>query len=478
MKNMLRHSKTKIIATIGPASKSKEILKQMILEGVDVCRLNFSHDVHEAHAETVKNIRDLNKELNTNVAILVDLQGPKIRIGEVENNNIFIEKDQTIEFVNNPIIGNSKKLYVDYEDFAVDIQVGEEILIDDGKIKLICTETNGKDSAKARVIYGGEISSRKGVNLPQTDLQVPSMTDKDIEDAQFALELDVDWLALSFVRRVSDIIELKQLVRRKKKRVNVVAKIEKPQAIKNIDEIIAEADAIMVARGDLGVELNFSTVPLLQKQIVEKCINMSKPVIIATQMMESMIENFRPTRAEANDVANAVLDGADTLMLSGETSVGKYPVLTIQNMHQIIEHTEGEKYEFNRGISPSPDSPRFVRDSVCYSASRMAEKIGAKAIITFTEHGNTAFTISGYRPKADIYAFTPTKSLLSVLSLLWGVRAFSFQDSNDFSSAIDYTINFLLKKGYISEGDYVIHVGSIPTQVTNKTNVLKVTKIE
>ncbi len=474
---MKTHSKTKIIATLGPASNSKEVLRQMILEGVDVCRLNLSHDVHKVHAQTIKYINELNKELKTNVAILVDLQGPKIRVGEMEENTI-LEKNKIIEFVNKPIKGTAKKAYVDYEDFAVDIVEGEEILIDDGKIKLVCTETNKKDSAKAKVIYGGKLSSHKGVNLPQTDLQVPSMTDKDIEDAHFALDLDVDWLALSFVRRVSDIIELKQIIRRKKKKVNVIAKIEKPQAVENLVEIIAEADAIMVARGDLGVELDFAKVPLIQKRIVEMCINMSKPVIIATQMMESMIENFRPTRAEANDVANAVLDGADTLMLSGETSVGKYPVLTISNMHRIIEHTEETKYDYNRGLPPSPESERFIRDSVCYSASRMAEKIGAKAIITFTEFGNTAFTISGYRPKADIFAFTPTKNLLSVLSLLWGVKAFHFTDVNDLTTAINLTIKFLKDRGYIAKGDYVIHVGSVPKQVTDKTNILKVTQVD
>jgi len=474
---MKRHSKTKIIATIGPASSSKEVLRQMILEGVDVCRLNFSHENHSGHEKTINFIRELNKELQTNVAILVDLQGPKIRIGEVENNALTLTRDQIITFVNEKIVATSDVFYVDYEDFAVDIKEGEEILVDDGKIKLVCIETNKKDTVKAKVIYGGIISSRKGVNLPNTDLTLPSMTDKDIEDAHFAIEQNVDWLALSFVRRVSDVIELKQLIRRKKKRVNVIAKIEKPQAVCNIDEIIAEADAIMVARGDLGVELDFATVPMIQKQIVEKCINLSKPVIIATQMMESMIENFRPTRAEANDVANAVLDGADTLMLSGETSVGKYPVLTIQSMHRIIEQTESTKYDYNRGLPPNPESERFIRDSVCYSASRMAEKIGAKAIVTFTEHGNTAFTISGYRPKADIYAFTPTEDLLSVLSLLWGVRAFHFNDLNDFSKAIDYTINVLKAKGYVEPGDHVIHVGSIPEQVTNRTNVMKVTKV-
>ncbi len=475
---MHHYSKTKIIATIGPASRSKEVLKEMILKGVDVCRLNFSHDVHEAHAQTIKTIRELNKELKKNVAILVDLQGPKIRIGEVENNEVILESGKIVEFVTTPIVGTAERLYVDYEDLPCDIKEGEEILIDDGKLKLVCTETNGKDSFQAKVIYGGKISSHKGVNLPQTDLQVPSMTDKDIEDAHFAIDLDVDWIALSFVRRVSDIIELKQLIRRKKKKINVIAKIEKPQAIKNLKEIVAEADAIMVARGDLGVELDFAKVPLIQKEIVETWINMSKPVIIATQMMESMIENFRPTRAEANDVANAVLDGADTLMLSGETSVGKYPVLTIENMHRIIEYTEKNKYEYNRGLPPDPESERFVRDSVCYSASRMAEIIGAKAIITFTEHGKTAFTISGYRPKADIFAFTPTKSLLSVLSLLWGVRSFYFEPNDDFGTAINKTIKFLKDMNYLKPGDYVIHVGSIPKQVTDKTNTMKVTRVE
>ena len=475
---MHSYSKTKIIATIGPASRSKEVLREMILKGVDVCRLNFSHDVHEAHAQTIKTIRELNEELNKNVAILVDLQGPKIRIGEVENNEVILEAGKIVEFVTTPITGTAEKLYVDYEDLPSDIKEGEVILIDDGKIKLVCVETNGKDSFKAKVIYGGKISSHKGVNLPHTDLQVPSMTDKDIEDAHFAIDLDVDWLALSFVRRVSDIIELKQLIRRRKKKINVIAKIEKPQAVKNLKEIVDEADAIMVARGDLGVELDFAKVPLIQKEIVETCINMSKPVIIATQMMESMIENFRPTRAEANDVANAVLDGADTLMLSGETSVGKYPVLTIENMHRIIEYTEKNKYEYNRGLPPNPESERFVRDSVCYSASRMAEIIGAKAIITFTEKGKTAFTISGYRPKADIFAFTPTRNLLSVLSLLWGVRAFYFEPNDDFGTAIDKTIKFLKEAGYLKSGDYVIHVGSIPKQVTDKTNTMKVTKVE
>ncbi len=475
---MRTDSRTKIISTIGPVTRDKEVLKKMIQAGVDVCRLNFSHANHDTHKQTIKTIRELNDELGTHVAILADLQGPKIRIGKIKNDKILIEPDEIVEFVTDETHADEKKFFVDYDEFAIDIEVGEDILIDDGNIKLEVIETNKINNVKAKVIYGGYVSSRKGVNLPKTKLSLPSMTDKDIDDALFALKNDVDWIALSFVRQVSDVIELKQLIKRKKKNVNVIAKIEKPQAIDNIDEIIFEADAIMVARGDLGVEMEFSQVPLLQKIIVEKCINMSKPVIIATQMMESMINNFRPTRAEANDVANAVLDGADTLMLSGETSVGKYPVLTIKNMHQIIQDTEHLNYKYNRGTSPSPESVRFIRDSICYSASRMAEKINAKAIITFTEHGKTAFTISGYRPKADIYAFTRHKALRSVLSLLWGVKSFYFEEFEDINAAIQMSIDVLKENGKIKKGDYVIHVASMPMKVTHKTNMLKVTKVE
>lgn len=472
------HSKTKIIATIGPASRNKETLKQMILEGVDVCRVNLSHDNHQVHLETINTVRELNKELGVHVAILADLQGPKIRLGELENGSVEWQTNDIVEIVTEPLKGTASKVSVDYEDFASDIREGEEILIDDGKIKLVCLSTDFKKSVKSKVIYGGKVLPRKGVNLPQTKLSLPSMTEKDINDANFAIENDVDWIALSFVRQESDIIELKQLIRRKKKKINVVAKIEKPQAIENLDEIINAADALMVARGDLGVELDFATVPLIQKIIVERCIEKGKPVIIATQMLESMIENFRPTRAEATDVANAVLDGADTLMLSGETSLGKFPILAIKNMQQIISFTENNRYKYNRGLPPNPLSDRFVRDGVCYSASRLAEIIGAKAIVTFTESGNTAFTISGYRPKANIFAFTPSKEILSVLSLLWGVRAFYIDLNGDFQVAIDKTIKILKKQGCLHSGDYVIHVGSIPEQVTGKTNVMKVTKID
>jgi len=470
-------SKTKIIATLGPASSGKETLKKMFTAGLDVCRINFSHSSHEDAAEIIKTIRELNEETGADVAVLADLQGPKLRVGEMKGGKVFLERGRILEFVNEKIIGDEYRVYMSYEEFSQDVEVGDTILIDDGKIKLEVIETDKKKSVKAKVIHSGFLGSKKGVNLPNTEISLPSLTEKDIDDAEFALSQNVDWLALSFVREVSDVIELKQLIKRKRKDTYVISKIEKPQAIKNLDAIIAETDAVMVARGDLGVEMPFDTVPLLQKEIVEKCIDASTPVIIATQMMDSMITNFRPTRAEANDVANAVLDGVDTVMLSGETSVGKYPVQTIENMHKIIQYTEKHRYNYNRGLPPKPDSPRFLRDNVCYSASIMAERVGAKAIITFTEKGSTASTISGYRPKADIYAFTRHKALLSALSLLWGVRAVLFNEVDSVDQAVELSIKILKDKGLISAGDYVIHVASTPMNISHKTNMLKVTKV-
>jgi pyruvate kinase len=474
----LDDSKTKIIATIGPKSSDKEVLRKMFLAGVDVCRINLSHDVHESQAAKIKTIRELNAELGINVAILADLQGPKLRIGEVKDNEVILNDGDIVEFVTKECIGTAKKLYLSYEDFPKDVAKGDIVLIDDGKLKLEVTESNGKDSVKAKVIYGGKLSSKKGVNLPNTKISLPSLTEKDIEDANFALEHNVDWLALSFVRQASDVIELKQMIKRKKKNVRVIAKIEKPEAIKNLDEIIRESDAIMVARGDLGVEIDFQEVPMLQREIVERCIDASRPVIIATQMMESMITNFRPTRAEASDVANAVLAGVDTLMLSGETSVGRFPIEVIESMHKIIEHTEKKRYQYNRGLPPKPGDERFISDSICYSASIMAERIGAKAIITFTDKGKTAYRISGYRPKAEIFAFTNHPELISSMSLLWGVRAFYFNNFNHIDAAIANSIEILKEKGLVKEGDMVIHVSSTPLSITRTTNMLKITKVE
>jgi pyruvate kinase len=475
----MRHerSHTKVIATLGPASQNKDVLRQMYEEGIDVCRLNFSHGSHEDHLKNINTIRELNAELDVNVAILADLQGPKLRIGVMHNNGVELINGSEFRLVSEECEGNAEKAYMSYELLPRDVKVGEMILIDDGKIKLEVTATNLKDTVTTRVIYGGILSSKKGVNLPNTKVSLPSLTEKDFEDANFALTHNVDWIALSFVRSANDIIDLKKLIKQSRKNTRIIAKIEKPEAIDEIDQIIDMSDAIMVARGDLGVEVEFDRVPMLQKQIVDKCINMSKPVIIATQMMESMITNFRPTRAEATDVANAVLDGADTLMLSGETSTGKFPVGVIQSMQKIIDWTEENGFRYFRNHPPKDFSRTFLPDSICYNAVAMAEQTQAKAILTFTHSGYTAFRISSYRPKAGIFAFTMNKSLLPVLSLVWGVRSFYTEDYQNMEEYINNSIQFLLDKKLIKHGDVIVSVGSMPLLERGKTNMLKLTYI-
>lgn len=469
-------SQTKVIATIGPASSAKEILKKMFHEGVDVCRLNFSHGTHEEHQKVINNILELNQELNTNVAILADLQGPKIRIGDVEDNMIELKEFAEVLFVTEKCVGTAQKLYISYKEFPGDVNVGNSILLDDGKIKLEVIETNKKDIVKAKVIYGGFLSSKKGVNLPHTKISLPSLTEKDIEDANFALDNNVDWIALSFVRSADDLFQLKEIIRNKKKFARIIAKIEKPEALEDIDNIIDASNGIMVARGDLGVEIPFDQVPLIQKDLVKRCIAKAKPVIIATQMLESMITNFRPTRAEANDVGNAVLDGADALMLSAETSVGRYPIGSIVAMQKIIDWTE-KGFVFNRETLPIPNTRTFLPDSICLNACRMASQTNAKAIVTFTYSGYTAFKISSHRPDASIFVFTRNKTLLRKMSLVWGVRAFTFEDYNKMDDAIQHSLNFLKNNDYINEGDVVVHVGSTPFEEKGQTNMLKVSYV-
>ena len=405
-------SQTKIIATLGPASSSKIIISDLIKSGVDVFRINFSHSSKEEYLRLTNLIIDLNLELGTNVAIMADLQGPKLRVGEIENNMIQLDEGDVITFVTEKCVGQKDHIYMSYQEFPQDVNAGEAILIDDGKIKLEVIETNKKDSVRAKVIYGGPLFSHKGVNLPGTKVSLPCLTPEDISNAVFALEHVVDWIAMSFVRKASDIHELKELISKSNCEAGVIAKIEKPEALLEIDQIIDAADGIMVARGDLGVEVPFHEVPLYQKQIVEKCIRQSKPVIIATQMMESMIFNFRPTRAEANDVANAVLDGNDALMLSAETSIGKYPVETIKNMRQIITYTEDQGNPFDKQHEPTNGNSTFLADSICLNATKLAKQVGAKAIIVFTHSGYTAIRISSHRPKSKIYAFTNNKNII------------------------------------------------------------------
>jgi len=470
--------KTKIVATIGPASSDKNILKQMFLEGLDVCRLNFSHGAYEQHTDVIKIIRELNKELKLNVAILVDLQGPKIRIDEVENNGITLVKDEVIIISTTKIVGTSKHISINYKDLPKDVLPGERILLDDGKLCIEILETNGNDTIKGKIVYGGILSSKKGVNLPNTKISLPSLTEKDKNDLEFALSQNVDWIGLSFVRNARDIIELKHIIANNQGKAKVIAKIEKPEALTDIDEIIAESDALMVARGDLGVEIPYQNVPLIQKMLIKKCVQNAKPIIVATQMMESMIINASPTRAEVNDVANAVLDGADAVMLSGETSVGKFPIETIKTMSNIIKEMETFEGIYYKEVFPEKNTGRFISDSICFNACRLEQRVEANAIITMTFSGYTAYKIASQRPKAAIYVFTSNEQILTQLNLIWGVKAFYY----DKHISTDHTIadiKYILKKEkMLKNGDLVINIATIPLEEDGKTNMLKLSYVE
>lgn len=475
----MRHerSHTKIIATIGPASRNREILEKMVHEGVDVLRMNLSHDSHQEHLLTIRYIGEINEELGSTVALLGDLQGPKLRVGDMENNGVQLEEGQEFSFVSQFCTGNSERAYLSYEHLPADVTVGEKILVDDGKLIFEVTGTNGKDRVKTRVIAGGYLSSKKGVNLPNTKISLPSLTEKDIADAQFLLDHQVDWIALSFVRREKDIRDLRKIIDAHPNNARIVAKIEKPEALHEIDGIIEASDAIMVARGDLGVEVDFHRVPLIQKNIIKKCHKNSKPVIVATQMMESMIENPTPTRAEVNDVANAVLEGADSVMLSGETSVGKYPVQTIRNMQMIIDSTETEEYIYYKEHISLPGAKNFMADAICLSAVQLAEQVNAAAIVTLTYSGFTAIRISSHRPKAPIFTFTMNRDLINDLSLVWGVRTYYFGECTHINDYIAYTEEYLVSQNLLKKGDLVVHVGSIPILEKGKTNMLKLTRV-
>lgn len=470
--------KTKIVATLGPASSDKEVLRQMFYAGLNVCRLNFSHGSHEDHAAVVKTIRELNEETGLNVAILADLQGPKIRTNEMENNGVELINGSIVTIGTEKILGTAERFSINYAKLPQDVQPGERILLDDGKLALEVVSTDGKSEFKAKVIHGGILSSKKGVNFPNTRISMPSLTEKDLIDLDFALEQNVDWIGLSFVRSGRDIIELKHIIANKKCKAKVIAKIEKPEAIDDIDAIIKESDGLMVARGDLGVEIPYQNVPIIQKMLINKCIIHAKPIIVATQMMESMITNITPTRAEVNDVANAVLDGADAVMLSGETSVGKFPVDVIKTMSNIV--TEMEKFDgiYNKEEIPDKNQARFITDSICFNACRLSQRVEADAILTMSFSGYTAYKIASQRPKSTIYVFTSNKQILTQLNLVWGVKAFFYnkQISTDHTIA---DIKYLLKKeGLLKEGDLVINIASIPLEDLGSSNMLKLSYVE
>ncbi len=473
--------RTKIVATIGPACDTYEKMLELAKAGVNVFRLNFSHGTQEDKARILGLIERMNEEEPFNISSLADLQGPKLRVGEIQNGLLEINNGDILTFTSKEkVIGTKEKIYVSYPNLHEDVKVGDKILIDDGKLEVVVIEITPDDDVKVAVSYGGILMPKKGVNLPDTDISLPALTEKDISDLEFILQHNVDWIALSFVRKAEDIIDLKKRIAEKNSSSKVIAKIEMPSALKDLRNIILESDAVMVARGDLGVELPVEKVPMAQRDIIRKCIHRGKPVIVATQMMESMIDRIKPNRSEITDVANAVLEGTDAVMLSAETATGKHPALVVETMRRIILEVEKTEYRYNReeDLKPLSHSPTFLSDAICYNACKIAKDANADALIGMTQSGYTAFTLSSYRPKSPLYIFTKVKSLVNQLSLSWGVRAFYYDEEISLDDIIFDQINILRERGFIKTDDVVINTGSTPINLHLPTNVLKITKVE
>ncbi|HLV24451.1 MAG TPA: pyruvate kinase [Moheibacter sp.] len=470
--------KTKIVATLGPSTDGEEMLHQLMIKGVDVFRINFSHADYDIVEKNIQLIHQLNDKYGFNTAILADLQGPKLRIGVMEE-GVVLNQGDIFTFTTEKITGNKEKAYMTYKSFPTDVKVGENILIDDGKLVLKVLSSNEKDEVKAEVIQGGSLTSKKGVNLPNTKISLPALTEKDIEDAKFAISQGVDWIALSFVRTAQDVKDLKDLIDNfSGYKIPIIAKIEKPEALENIDDIMKSIDGLMVARGDLGVELPMEVVPQYQKMLIAKAKLRRIPVIVATQMMESMISNPSPTRAEVNDVANAVFDGADAVMLSGETSIGKYPVQVIETMTKILQRVEDSDLINVPTLRPNNKNERFITKIVCFNAAKMVKLTGAKAISTLTYSGYTAFQISSYRPIAYILVFTPNQHIVRRLNLLWGVKAMYYNPGDRSTDETVIDVNKLaLKFGFVELGDYVINLNAMPVFEKGMTNTVRLTTI-
>lgn len=475
-----KHHKTKIVATVGPACDQYDQLKNLVIAGVNVFRLNFSHGSHEDKKIIIEHIRAINKELGCVVAILGDLQGPKLRVGEIENNKLEVKEGDILTFTNTKCIGTSEKIYVSYPNLAGDVLVGNVIMIDDGKIEVIVHSIEKNGDVKVKVTLGGIISSKKGVNLPDTKISLPALTEKDLEDAAFIIKEELDWVALSFVKRVADIEMLRAILVKHKSKAKIIAKIEMPEALVNIRDLIIASDGIMIARGDLGVELPVEKIPLIQKELIRKCIHRAKPVIVATQMMESMIDRVKPNRSEITDVANAVIEGADAVMLSGETATGQFPVLVIETMRKIITEVEEHGYKYNRSedLKPQPHSPSFLSDAICYNACKLSEDSNAQALVGMTQSGYTGFMLSSFRPKSPLFIFTKEKSLVNQLSLSWGVKAYYYDKEESLDAIIKDQIQALKELGFVKTGDIVINTGSTPIKMHLPTNIIKINKVE
>ena len=472
--------RTKIVATVGPACDSLEKLLELAKAGVNVFRLNFSHGDYENKKTVIEYIRTINKSQPFNIAILGDLQGPKLRVGELENGQIELIDGAEIIFTTEKCVGTKSKIYVSYPNLTKDVKVNERIFLDDGKMEVMVKKILSEKEVLVSITLGGTLLPKKGVNLPDSELTMPSLTEKDYADLDFIIEQKLDWVALSFVRKAIDIIELKEKINEKGSKIKVIAKIEMPEALKNIRDIIVESDGIMVARGDLGVEMPVEQVPLIQKELIRKSMHRAKPVIVATQMMESMIDRTKPNRSEVSDVANAVLEGADAVMLSGETAMGEYPTLVVETMVKIILEVEKTVYDYNRDdiLAPQPHSPSFLSDAICYSACKLAEDTNAKALVGMTQSGYTAFMLSSYRPRAPLYIFSKERTLISQLSLSWGVRALYYAEEESLDDIIFDQINILKQRGFLKTGDVVVNTGSTPVELHLPTNTVKVTTVE
>ncbi|NKI31379.1 pyruvate kinase [Croceivirga thetidis] len=475
---MPTRKKTKIVATLGPATSKREVLRAMILAGVNVFRINFSHASYDDVAERIKMIRELNEELDIYTAILADLQGPKLRVGVMGGEVVVSPGDEIIFATGEPFEGSAERVYMNYASFPKDVKAGERILLDDGKLIFEVLETNGENEVKAKVVQGGPLKSKKGVNLPNTNISLPALTEKDIKDAIFAVGQQVDWIALSFVRFSQDLIDLQNLIKEHcEHKIPIIAKIEKPEAVDNIDKIVSYCDGLMVARGDLGVEVPAQEVPLIQKRLVLRAKKARIPVIIATQMMETMITSLTPTRAEVNDVANSVMDGADAVMLSGETSVGNYPVEVIEKMTSILKSVENSELITVPQNPPHIRTKRYITKSVCYHAALMANEIQAKAISTLTNSGYTAFQISAWRPSAHILVYTSNRNILGQLNLLWGVKAFYYDKYVSTDETVQDVNKIAFEKGFVEKGDMVVSLAAMPIKAKGMVNTLRVTEI-
>ncbi|MEO5946016.1 MAG: pyruvate kinase [Chitinophagaceae bacterium] len=472
--------KTKIVATVGPACDTYEKLLGLVKAGVNVFRLNFSHGTHENKTSIIEHIRKINKTEPFNIAILGDLQGPKLRVGVIEGGEMLIKPGDILTFTNEMVLGTKERIFVSYPNLHQDVTVGNTILINDGKLEVKVTKILANNDVQVIVTMGGILSSKKGINLPDTKISLPALTEKDIEDLEFIIEHELDWVALSFVRSVKDLEGLRKRLNEKNSKTKIISKIEKPEALENLRDIIVESDAVMIARGDLGVELPVEKIPLLQKQIIRMCLHRAKPVIVATQMMESMIELNKPNRSEITDVANAVIEGADAVMLSAETATGQHPVLVVETMRKIILEVEKSGYDYYREdeLVPQPHSPSFLSDAICYNACKLAKDVNADALIGMTQTGYTGFILSSYRPKAPLYIFTKEKTLVNQLTLSWGVRAFYYDEEESLDDIIFDQIDILKERKFLTPGNIVINTGSTPVDLHLQTNVLKITTVE